>query len=262
MRILVVGDVVGRPGRTILKAYYNKLIERFSADFTVVNAENAAGGIGLTPNIADSFFTLGVDVLTSGNHIWDKQEILEYLDHNPALLRPLNYPDGVAGSGIHIASSKDGRKLAVLSVQGRLFMSDIDCPFQRTEQVIEMVRKETRCVLIDFHAEATSEKIAFARHFDGRVSAVVGTHTHVQTADEQILPGGTAYITDLGMTGPHDSVIGVRSEQSIERFIRQTPNRFQVAKDGNRISFVSIEIDDTSGLAKGIERFSLAESDI
>ena len=254
MVILFIGDVVGRTGRKLLKELLPRLTDRHHTDYIIVNVENAAGGFGVTPQIAEEILALEVDVMTSGNHIWDKKEILDYLDIQPRLLRPLNYPPGVAGRGIHVGVARNGCRVATMNLQGRVFMAATDCPFRTADRELEKLRRDTPVIVIDFHAEATSEKICFGRYVDSRVSAVIGTHTHVQTADEQILPGGTAYLTDVGMTGPHDSVIGMEIQGSLERFLTQIPRKFESAAGDPKLHAVAMEVDDATGRALGIER--------
>ncbi len=254
MRILFIGDIVGRTGRQVLSARLHRLIDRYQIDLVVANGENAAAGFGLTHDTAKELFDLGVDVLTSGNHIWDKKEIYGYLQEEKRLLRPANYPSGLAGRGSGIFSTSAGIKVGVLNLEGRVFMSNLDCPFRVADRLIEEMRARTPIILVDFHAEATSEKAALGCYLDGRVSAVVGTHTHVQTADERVLPGGTAYLTDAGMTGSRDSVIGIRKELAIERFLTQMPVRFEVSKRAPVLNGVIFHIDEDSGRATGVER--------
>ena len=255
MNILCVGDVVGKPGRKILEDHLPGLRQEFSLDCVIVNAENAAGGSGLTSRIADHFFRMGCDVLTLGDHAWDRPELLEYFVDHPTLLRPENFPEGAPGSGWCLVTTGSGKKIAIVNLLGRVFVKyHTDCPFRRVEALLERIRQETRMIVVDFHAEATSEKVAMGWFLDGRVSAVVGTHTHVQTADERILSGGTAYITDMGMTGPHDSVIGKVKEKIISRFVTGMPVRFEVAESDPVLCGVVIEIDDETGLSKKITR--------
>ncbi len=257
MRVLFVGDVFGKPGRKILNEGLHDLIQRVRADFCVANVENAAGGFGITPQIAAELLDSEIDLLTSGNHIWDKRAIVPYLAEQPRLLRPHNYPKGTPGTGVFLGHSRCGVPLGVVSLQGRVFMPSLDCPFRVGVETIEEIRKETPIVLVDFHAEATSEKQAFAWYVDGRASAVVGTHTHVQTADERILPRGTAYITDLGMTGPYDSVIGSIPELALDRFLHQIPVRLEPASTNLRLCGATIDIDEQTGLAKAISRINI-----
>lgn len=247
-----MADVFGRPGRRALEWGLARL--GAPDGLLVVNGENAAGGFGITPEIAREFLALGVDVITTGNHVWDKREIYDFLDTEPRLLRPDNYPRGNPGRGIWTGEA-GGVSCAVLNLQGRVFMKEIDCPFLRFDSLLEEPGvREARIVIVDFHAEATAEKIALARYADGRVTAVIGTHTHVPSADARVLPGGTAYVTDAGMTGPHGGVIGVDAGAAVERFVRQTPNRFTVATDDVRFQAISIDADEGTGRARSIER--------
>ena len=256
MILLFLGDVVGKPGRQILSRRLRKLQSDWAADFTVINVENAAGGRGVTPAIADEILALGADVLTSGNHIWAQRGIDDYLRVEPRLLRPLNYPDqSTPGSGIFVGRSRQGVSIGVINVQGRLFMADIDCPFRAIDAAVTALRERCSTIVIDVHAEATSEKLAMAWHCDGRVSAVLGTHTHIPTADARILPGGTAYCTDVGMTGPYDSVIGTRPDLALQRFLNARPVRFQVATENVRVAGVAVDVDPESGRATRIDQF-------
>ncbi|TDT69166.1 hypothetical protein EV215_1508 [Hypnocyclicus thermotrophus] len=216
MKILIIGDIIGKPGRKILYEFLERKKEEY--DFIIVNGENSAAGFGITTKIADEFFEYGIDVITSGNHIWDKKEIYKYLDENNALLRPLNYPKSVPGSGYIIKESKNGEKIAVVNLQGRVFMPLVDSPFEVIENILNEIKKETDIIIVDFHAEATSEKVALGWFLDGKVKAIYGTHTHIQTADNRILSEGTAYITDIGMTGSHDSIIGMTIESVLPKF--------------------------------------------
>jgi metallophosphoesterase (TIGR00282 family) len=256
MRILFIGDIVGRPGRQLVKTGLAALISRHGIDLVIANAENAAAGAGVTREIGDELLELGVDVMTSGNHIWDKKEAFSYIGAEPRLLRPANYPAGAPGNGSYLARTRDGVSVGVVNVMGRVFMLHIDDPFAIAMREIEALRQRTRIVFVDFHAEATSEKIAMGWHLDGKVTAVVGTHTHVQTADERILPKGTAYLTDVGMTGPHDSIIGVEVEPSLNRFLTGLPSRFEVASGNPRLNAVIVDADETTGRATDIERLS------
>ncbi|HEY5999277.1 MAG TPA: TIGR00282 family metallophosphoesterase [bacterium] len=258
MKILFIGDVVGKPGRQALATHLRKVQEAHGIDLTVANGENAAGGFGITPETGADLLRLGVDVITSGNHIWDKKEVLGYIPKENRLLRPLNYPPGAPGYGSVVVTARDGTKVAVLNVSGRVFMNDLDCPFRSVLAEIEALAGEARVRVVDFHAEATSEKIAFGRFLDGRVSAVVGTHTHVQTADERVLPGGTAYISDLGMTGPVESVIGVDPDIVVRKFLTGLPERFETARGAAQFQGAVVEVAPGSGLALGIQRLSLA----
>lgn len=251
--VLFIGDIIGRPGRDALKKCLPGLREKYAPTFVVANGENAAGGVGLTEEIGGDLFSL-VDVLTSGNHIWDKKEALAYLDKEPRLIRPANYPPGNPGKGSYIATGAGGRKLGVLNLQGRVFMEALDCPFRTADAEIKKLHEETKAIIVDFHAEATSEKQALGWYLDGRVSAVIGTHTHVPTADERILPRGTAHITDVGMACALNSVIGIKREQAIQRFLTGRPQRFEPEKGGLFLSAVFIEIDADTGTAFSIVR--------
>ena len=257
MRVLFIGDIFGKPGRRALHEKLQTLIQQQRIDFCVANVENAAGGFGITPQIAEELLSTDIDVLTSGNHVWDKRAILPFLAHHPRLLRPHNYPSGAPGTGLYIGDSRCGVCVAVINLQGRVYLPATDCPFSVGLATVEKVRKQTNVILVDFHAEATSEKQAFAWYIDGRASAVVGTHTHVQTADERILPRGTAYITDLGMTGPHDSVIGSVPDIALERFLKQLPARLEPASGNLRVCGAVIEIDESTGLANSITRINV-----
>ncbi len=258
MNVLMVGDIFGDSGRAALQKLLPRLRQQHAIDVAVVNIENAAGGFGVTPQIARTVLEGGgVDVLTSGNHIWDKKEIIPYIGKENLLLRPANFPVGTPGSG-YITVKAGPHRCAVLNLMGRVFMNPIDCPFRKADEVVAELRRETPVVLVDMHAEATSEVMALGWYLDGRVSAVVGTHRHVQTADERILPGGTAYITDLGMTGPVDSVIGVDKDIIIQRFLTQMPIRFEPAKGPAALRGVVIVVDPDSGRATSIQRLDVA----
>jgi hypothetical protein len=256
IRLLFIGDIVGRPGRDLIKHGLAAIVEYHSVDFVIANAENAAAGFGITREIGEQLLDAGVDVMTSGNHIWDKREALDYIGIEPRLLRPANYPAGVPGNGSYVARSKAGVSIGVINVMGRVFMLNIDDPFAVVLRSIEALKSRTRVIFVDFHAEATSEKLAMGWHLDGRVTAVVGTHTHVQTADERILPKGTAYLTDAGMTGPHDSIIGVDVEPALARFLTALPTKFETATGNPRLNGVLIEADEQTGRAVDIERLS------
>ena len=262
MKILFIGDIVGNPGRTILRQALAPLVTLHGIDLVVANVENAAGGFGITREVADSIRACGVDVMTTGNHVWDKKEALDLLPNEPSILRPANLPAGAPGRGHYVARTAAGDRVGVINVMGRVFMTPIDDPFAVVLTELERVRPETQIVLVDMHAEATSEKQAMGWHLDGRVTAVVGTHTHVQTADAQILPGGTAYITDVGMTGPHDSIIGVEKEAALRRFRQALPARFETAKGDPRLHAVIVAADTRTGLATSIERLSLTADDV
>jgi 2',3'-cyclic-nucleotide 2'-phosphodiesterase len=250
-----MGDVVGKPGVLAVRTLLPKLIGRHNVDLVVANAENSEGGAGISAESAEALLSAEVNVLTSGNHIWTKKQIIPWMEQNPdLLLRPANYPKGAPGKGHTVAKTPDGRKLGIINLEGRVFMKNLDDPFTLGAELAERLRKETPCILVDMHCETTSEKNAMGAHLDGKVSAVVGTHTHVQTADERILPGGTAFITDVGMVGPLDSVIGVRKELSLARFLSQRPMGFEVAKNLVYLQGVVIDIDDGTGRARAIER--------
>jgi metallophosphoesterase (TIGR00282 family) len=255
-RILFIGDIVGRPGRELVRRGLAALVDHHQIDIVIANAENAAAGFGITREIGDQILGWGVDVMTSGNHIWDKKEAISYIGVEPRLLRPANFPAGVPGNGTSLARTRDGRTVGVINIMGRVFMSNIDDPFAVVLREIETMRARTRVIFVDFHAEATSEKIAMGWHLDGKVAAVIGTHTHVQTADDRILPKGTAYLTDVGMTGPHDSVIGVEIEAALGRFLNAMPARFETATGNPRLNAVVVDADERSGLATDIERLS------
>ncbi len=259
MNVLFIGDVFGQPGRDILLQYLQSIQSHYSIDATIVNGENAAGGFGITPQIAEEFFASGVDLITSGNHIWRQKEISGYLEQTNRLLRPHNMYADSPGSGYGIIIDNLPKPLAVINLIGRVFMDNSDCPFRVAEQILADIRKQTNLIVVDFHAEATSEKKALGWFLDGKVSAVLGTHTHVQTADEQILPRGTAFISDVGMTGPHESVIGVDKDVIIERFVTQMPLRFVVASGSPQIHGVILEIDQQSGRANSIKRLSIRD---
>jgi metallophosphoesterase (TIGR00282 family) len=253
LTVLCVGDVFGDPGRRAVQALLPKLRKQHDADLAVVNVENAAAGFGVTPEIARAFLGEGVDVMTSGNHIWDRKEIIEYIVKENLLLRPANYPLGTPGSGSVVVKAGP-HKVAVLNLMGRVFLPQLDCPFRKADEEVARLRQETAIIVVDAHCEATSESQALGWYLDGRVSAVVGTHRHVQTADERVLTQGTAFITDLGMTGPVNSVIGVEPELAISRFLTQMPNRFVPAKGPSALHGVVIRIDPDTGKALGIER--------
>lgn len=257
MKVLLIADLMGKPGRWAVSQILPDLKKEKQIDFVIANVENAAGGFGLTKEIASKIYSYGVNVLTSGNHIWDRKEIYEYLDKDPNLLRPANYPPKAPGKGSVVYQLKNGTKIGVLNLQGRVYIKEIDCPFRVADQEVQKLKEETNLIIVDMHAEATSEKMALGWYLDGKVSAVIGTHTHVQTVDETILPGGTAYITDAGMSGAHDSVIGIIKEDAITRFLTQIPNRFRIAKEDVRFCGVLVEIDSDTGKATKIERISI-----
>jgi len=257
VKVLFIGDIVGKPGRKAVSALLPGIVGRHGVDIVIANCENAAGGFGVTRKIVDEFYREEIDILTSGNHIWDKKEIGDFIDDYETLLRPANYPEGAAGKGSTVIDTKLGISLGVLNLEGRIFMRPLDCPFRVAEREIERLKDTTDIIIVDMHAEATSEKEALGWFLDGKVSAVLGTHTHVQTADERVLPGGTAYITDTGMTGPFDSVLGIKKEIALERFLTLMPNRFDVAKGDIRLQGVLIEIDNSTGKSLSIERLNI-----
>ena len=261
-RLLFIGDIVGRPGRDLVRRGTAALREYHQVDLVIANAENAAAGFGITRELGEQILDAGVDVMTSGNHIWDKKEALDYIGIEPRLLRPANFPAGAPGNGSYVARTEAGVSVGVVNVMGRVFMLNIDDPFAVVLREIEKVRQRARIVFVDFHAEATSEKVAMGWHLDGKVTAVVGTHTHVQTADERLLPKGTAYLTDVGMTGPHDSVIGVEIEAALGRFLTAMPTRFETAAGNPRLNAVVVEADDETGRATEIERVSYSMDEI
>jgi metallophosphoesterase (TIGR00282 family) len=259
MRILFVGDVVGKPGRKALLRLLPRLVDEKRADYVVVNVENMAGGFGVTPDVLAEIAELPIHCYTTGNHVWDKKEVLELFQREPRLLRPANYPEGNPGRGVHVGESAAGVKVATIHLEGQVFMKNLDSPFRVADRLLAELPKGVKVVFVDFHAEATSEKQALGIYLDGRVSAVVGTHTHVPTADERVLPGGTAFQTDAGMTGPYEGVIGFRSDRVLQRFLLQTPSTFEVAKRDVRLSGVLVDVDETTGKARAIERLSIAD---
>jgi metallophosphoesterase (TIGR00282 family) len=261
-RLLFIGDIVGKPGRELIRRGLAALVAHHRIDLVVANGENAAAGFGITPDLADDLFAAGVHVLTGGNHSWDKKEIVPYIADHDRLLRPANYPAGTPGRGRIVVEADNGVSVAVVNVMGRVFMMAIDDPFRVAADEVGVARRDARVVLVDFHAEATSEKVAMGWHLDGRATAVVGTHTHVPTADARVLPQGTAYITDVGMTGPHDSVIGVERAAVLQRFLTGLPQRFETATENPRLNGVIVTADEATGKATGIEQVSLSAQDI
>ena len=262
MRILFVGDVFGKPGREIARRAIPALVQRDAIDFVIANVENSAAGFGVTGDLADAMLSYGVDVMTTGNHVWDKKEVLDYIPRQPRLLRPANFPSGTPGRGSCIGRTRGGEPIGVLNLMGRIFMTPLDDPFALALREVENLRAKARVIFVDFHAEATSEKAAMGWHLDGRVTAVAGTHTHVQTADERLLPKGTAYITDTGMTGPHDSVIGVTVEAALGRFVTGMPSKFEAASGNARLNAVVVTADPATGRALTIERLNLSQSEV
>jgi len=264
MNVLVIGDVVGSPGRAIMKKALPLVFRKHEVDYCIANVENAAGGFGVTKDICDEILDLGVDCMTSGNHIWDKREILGFVDLIPQLLRPINYPQGQPGRGSHVGRGKrSGVPVATLNVSGRVFMNGaMDDPFRMASDEVDRLRKEAAVIIVDVHGEASSEKNAMGHFLDGRASAVFGTHTHVPTCDHRVLPKGTAYVTDLGMTGPYDSVIGVEKDLIIQRFLTGMPGRFETAKGDARLAAAVIDVDPETGRARRIDRMLLSEDDL
>jgi 2',3'-cyclic-nucleotide 2'-phosphodiesterase len=254
MKILFIGDTVGKAGCAIVRQHLKSLQEELQIDLTILNCENAAGGFGVTPKLADEFFDWGIDVLTSGNHIWDKKDIMPYLAKSSRLLRPANYPPDTPGRGVAVLTTRSGEEAAVINLQGRVFMPPTDDPFRVADSELAKLPKHIKVIFVDMHGEATSEKAAMGWYLDGRVSAVVGTHTHIPTADEVILPSGTAYITDVGMAGPFYSVIGVIKEDVIKRFLTSIPDKFESASQDARLNAVFIDVDSVTGKARSIER--------
>ncbi len=254
MNLLFIGDVFASVGRRLVSENLSRILAEEQIDLTIANGENAAGGFGITPMVADELFAMGLDVITSGNHIWDKREIYDYLARQPRLLRPANYPEGAPGAGVFIATARNGAPCAVINLQGRVYMPNIDCPFRHADEILAGLDPAVRVRIVDFHAEVTSEKIAMGWHLNGRVTAVLGTHTHVPTADTRILSGGTAYQTDVGMTGPYDSIIGVKTDAVLQRFLTALPVRMDAAKCDPQLHAVVIKADDETGKALAIKR--------
>lgn len=258
-RVLLVGDIVGELGLGLLRQHLPELIEQHAADFVIVNGENTHEGKGFRPSDVDQMFKAGAHVITSGNHVWERWQSKDVLGSNRNVLRPLNYPRDNVGYGYVVFTLDDGTKIGVINLQGRTYMQPIDCPFRGADWAVGRIEQETKAIVVDFHAEATAEKMALGWYLDGRVSAIVGTHTHVQTNDARILPGGTAFLTDVGMTGSYNSVIGMDKEVAIRRFLYQTPHKFQLAEGDGRLSAVYLEIDTESGKARAIRTISLPE---
>ncbi len=260
IKILFIGDIIGKPGLDMVSTWLPGLIQKYKADFVIANGENASDGKGCTAQEGEFLFNLGVHVITGGNHTWDKFQSQDYLKNEPRSLRPLNYPRGTYGNGYHIAETSKG-KIAVLNLQGRTFMPDIDCPFRSAEWALSKFSKDTKVIIVDFHAEATAEKIAMSYFLDGKVSALIGTHTHIQTSDERILENGTAFITDVGMTGPYDSVIGMKVLPALNRFLYQTPQKYETAKNNVHLCGLYLKIDSETGKTTELERILFPEFD-
>lgn len=254
MNILFIGDIVGSPGREAIKRALPGLKKEYNLDFILANAENAAGGSGITPRVIEELLGLGIDALTSGDHIWKKREILQIIDKEERILRPLNFPQGAPGRGFGVFKTRAGFNVGIINVLGRVFMEALECPFKASREACEALSKDTKIIIVDIHAEATSEKVALGWYLDGKASCVLGTHTHIQTADERILPRGSAYITDVGMTGSLDSVIGRRIEDVLARFITSVPTRFEVAKENVWLQGVVVDIDEQTARASSIVR--------
>lgn len=259
MRLLMLGDIVGRPGRKAVKEFVPELRKKEQIDFVIANGENSAGGVGITQKVADELFTAGIDVLTTGNHVWDKKEAVYLLDQELRILRPANYPPGTPGQGANIYQVKSSLSIGVLNLSGTVFMDDLACPFRTGMEMVQRLLEKTSIIIVDFHAEATAEKLALAKYLDGYITALCGTHTHIQTADEQILAGGTAYITDLGMVGPVDSVIGVTTKLVVEKFLTKMPVRFEVASGPAELHGVIIDINEENGKALSIRRVKCSQ---
>jgi metallophosphoesterase (TIGR00282 family) len=259
LKILFVGDVIGKPGRRAVQNQLSRLVDRHRVDYVIVNVENSAGGFGVTPDVLAELSDLSVDCFTSGNHIWDKKEGVELLDRERRLLRPANYPEGNPGRGLHVGETAAGIPVATINLEGRVFMSNVDSPFLVADRLLAGLNPRIKVIFVDFHAEATSEKQALGFYLDGRVSGVVGTHTHVPTGDERILPQGTAFLTDVGMTGPYESIIGMRTDKVLKRFLLQTPSSFEVAKRDVRLAAVVLDVDEGTGKARGIERLLIQD---
>ena len=259
MNLLFIGDIFASAGRRIVQAKLPKLAEQESADLIIANAENAAGGFGVTPPIADELLALGIDVLTTGNHVWDKREIYDYLDASERILRPANYPPELPGRGLTVVRSRSGVAVAVLNLQGRVHMSAVDCPFRKIDELLATLPADIKVRFLDFHAEATSEKVAMGWHVDGRVSAIIGTHTHIPTSDERILPKGAAYLSDAGMTGPYDSVIGIDKETVLRKFRTSLPVRMEAAQEMTELRGAVVTVDPATGRARKIKRLTLSE---
>ena len=259
MRVMLVGDVIGRPGRRAFREYVQKLRKEKKIDVVIANGENSAAGKGLTRTSLDELYSGGAAIITTGNHVWDKKDVMEFIDSEPFLIRPANYPEGTPGKGYCLYPFK-AKTIGVMNLSGRTFMPALDCPFQKAEELLKEMQGQCDLIFLDFHAETTSEKMALGFYLDGRITGLVGTHTHIQTADERILPRGTAYITDLGMVGPWNSVLGVRTDNIIYKFTTGLPVRFEVEDEGPRVfSAVIVETDDKTNQAVGIERILITE---
>ena len=257
MKLLFIGDIFGHAGRRIVADHVADIRKTEAIDVVIANGENAAAGFGITPAVADELFRYGIDVMTSGNHIWDKRDIYEYFTRNPRLLRPANYPPGCPGAGVYIHQTPSGARCAVMNLQGRVYMANTDCPFRKADELLAALPADVKVRFLDFHAEVTSEKMAMGWYLDGRVSAMVGTHTHIPTADTRILPGGTAYQTDCGMTGPYHSVIGVDTDIVLRRFLTGLPVRMEASKRGPELHAVIVDVDESTGKARAVRRHAI-----
>ncbi len=258
MKLLFIGDIFGHAGRRIVADHVKDIRESQGIDVVIANGENSAAGFGITPSVADELFGYGIDVMTSGNHIWDKKDIYEYFKRQPRLLRPANYPPGVPGAGVYIHTTKAGARCAVMNLQGRVYMAQSDCPFRKADEILAALPADVKVRFLDFHAEVTSEKMAMGWYLDGRVSAIIGTHTHIPTADTRILPGGTAYQTDCGMTGPYDSVIGVEKDTVLQKFLTSLPIRMEPAKGTAELHSVIVDVDEATGKALTVRRHTVS----
>jgi metallophosphoesterase (TIGR00282 family) len=256
--LLFIGDIFASPGRTLVARHLKDIVASENIDLAIANVENAAGGFGVTPQLAEELFGFGLDVLTTGNHVWDKREIYDYFPNHPRLLRPANYPEGLPGEGVVVVQARNGVDCAIINLQGRVYMPHTDCPFRKADKILTDLPEHIKVRFLDFHAEVSSEKVAMGWYLDGRVSGVVGTHTHIPTADTRILPNGTAYQTDAGMTGPYNSVIGVDKQIILERFLTQMPVRMEAARLGAELHAVVIGVDETSGRATSVKRYSIS----
>jgi 2',3'-cyclic-nucleotide 2'-phosphodiesterase len=254
VKVLFIGDIVGSPGRKIVHDRLADILTQRSIDLCIANGENSASGFGITPRLAEEIFACGVEVITGGNHIWDRKEILDFFPHEPRLIRPANFPNGSPGKGYYVGQAKNGVNYAVVNLQGRTFMTPLEDPFRTAERELAAIPSNVKVIVVDMHAEATSEKQAMGWFLDGKVSAVLGTHTHVATADNHVLPGGTAYITDVGMTGPHDSVIGMEKKPIVQRFLDSLPAKFSVAEGDVQMNTVQIEVEESTGRSRAIDR--------
>jgi len=257
LQVLFLGDIVGRPGRRAVKEILPQLKDKYQPDLIIANGENAAGGRGITREIAEELYEAGIDILTMGNHVWDRKEVFSFIDEDQRIIRPANYPPDSPGRGYVVVPINENLKVGVINISGRVFLPPLDCPFRTIDQILSVVKRETPVVIIDFHAEATSEKVAFGWYLDGRVTAVIGTHTHIQTADERVLPNGTAYITDVGMTGPRDSVLGVKLECVLEKFLTLRPVKFEVASGPIQLNAVFLKVNPEMGTTRAIERIQI-----